>query len=165
MPYCWITHDSKLGAYEISFEVPRTKQFKFEQVTNCTAFIKTIFPASHRSYDPVTKIWVVLAPEERMVAVRAVITGQGFKIIEKTKKIIEDFFYNQAPAFAVETKETLASKLETLLTINIITTPFDELKKAYRRKALELHPDRNNGDGARMSELNAVWTAFNRINV
>ncbi|MDH4144549.1 MAG: J domain-containing protein [Acidimicrobiia bacterium] len=38
----------------------------------------------------------------------------------------------------------------------------EEIKKAYRRKALELHPDRNNGDGAQelMAEVNKAYTTL-----
>ena len=34
-------------------------------------------------------------------------------------------------------------------------------KKSYRMKALALHPDRNGGDGAKMSELNMYWQVYN----
>lgn len=33
----------------------------------------------------------------------------------------------------------------------------DEAIKAYRKAAMLLHPDRNGGDGSKMSELNSVW--------
>lgn len=33
-------------------------------------------------------------------------------------------------------------------------------KKLYRAAALKCHPDRNNGDGSKMSVLNAIWSVY-----
>ena len=68
----------------------------------------------------------------------------------------EEFFYNHgAPAPAITlTKEQIAEKLSILMG-DVID------KSAYRKAALRLHPDRNNGDGSRMSELNMLWGLYN----
>ena len=72
----------------------------------------------------------------------------------------EDFFYNYGNPVAAPTltKETIMAKLLTLLEV---TDSSQINKKAYRRAALRLHPDRNNGDGSRMSELNMFWSMYN----
>lgn len=36
-------------------------------------------------------------------------------------------------------------------------------KKFYLRAALALHPDRNNGDGSKMSELNMLWQEYVKL--
>jgi hypothetical protein len=68
----------------------------------------------------------------------------------------EDFFYQQsAPAKTPAlTKETVAAKLSDLM------GPVLD-KRAYRQAALRYHPDRNNGDGSKMSELNMLWSVYN----
>jgi hypothetical protein len=76
----------------------------------------------------------------------------------------EDFFHAPPPAKKVELSgEALYSALSSLLGIELSLfkslNPAD-LKKAYRSAALRLHPDRNNGDGSRMSELNALWSIY-----
>jgi curved DNA-binding protein CbpA len=52
------------------------------------------------------------------------------------------------------TKETLEQKLKQLMGETLD-------KSSYRRAALKYHPDRNNGDGSKMSELNSLWSVYN----
>jgi hypothetical protein len=68
----------------------------------------------------------------------------------------EDFFYNYGKpiAQAAMTKETLEQKLKQLMGETLD-------KSSYRRAALKYHPDRNNGDGTKMSELNMLWSVYN----
>lgn len=85
----------------------------------------------------------------------------------KRKKIDPaEFFYNHgvAQATPVLTKEQVIAKLAPLLlsTEDIIgRAEKAELKKLYRAAAMRLHPDRNNGDGSRMSDLNMLWSIYN----
>ena len=78
----------------------------------------------------------------------------------------EDFFYNpHASAGTAElTGQALAQKLSTLLSLSVeeLKNINDDkiLKKYYRVAALKLHPDRNNGDGSKMSELNMLWGIY-----
>ena len=137
-------------------------------------------PIANYSYEPVTKIWSYLGSygvnctygEEVLKKLEAVsmALGTAYKAIPvidlaaqavydkvdlslRTGKLkAEDFFYNHGTAVAapVLTKETLEQKLCVL----IGTAPD---KKSYRQAALRFHPDRNNGDGSKMSELNMLW--------
>lgn len=77
----------------------------------------------------------------------------------------EDFFYTpSAPAPSGPSTEELRSQLASRLGISIAELNSADkltLKKWYRVKALEYHPDRNNGDGSRMTELNYLWQVYN----
>jgi hypothetical protein len=132
--------------------------------------LKATIPASNRMYDPASKIWTVTAQafnSLKMVMDALKIQSQQYPSglgLEAAKTIDpNNFFHNPTPAPAVETKESLKAKLEKLLdsTIDIAFMSDGELKKLYRRKAMELHPDRNNEDGSKMSELNSIWSAYN----
>jgi hypothetical protein len=87
-----------------------------------------------------------------------------------TLESFEEFFEtppSQGPQ--VKSKAELLSALEHILKSNNILVSIREdisisdLKPHYRRAALLLHPDRNNGDGSRMSELNAIWAQLQPI--
>lgn len=133
-------------------------------------------PVAQRSYDESTKVWsyfedwgtqvieklkevtatvsVIQCVEVQDLAAQAVnnrVDLSGCKAVRP-----EDFFYNYGKPVAAPplSKETVAAKLKTLMG--------DVLdKSAYRRAALRYHPDRNNGDGSKMSELNSLWSVYN----
>jgi hypothetical protein len=77
----------------------------------------------------------------------------------KPKMSAEEFFYNHAaPAAQPEmTKESISSQLAELIGVSIDAID----KKTYRQAALRYHPDRNNGDGSKMSTLNMLWRVWN----
>lgn len=145
-------------------------------------------PPSERTYDPKTHIWII--PKDkfntflsmrgtlvRIIAgfiehtdLEAWIHGREEKQDSKTIPRVEDFFYTYgqpAPTVPVS-KESIALQLEKLFKLVepdfiIISADKTELQKLYRRTALLLHPDRNSGDGSKMSELNYLWQTFNKI--
>lgn len=157
-------HDSHLGAYLINFKYSK---YEWDKVKGMVGIMKLAIPASDRLYDPVTHEWTITEKywnsEANPFKLFELLTQSGFKL--KEKKIIhaEDFFYNDfVDNTPKETKDSLAAKLVDML--GITAQELQDaglLKKIYRRKALELHPDRNGGDGSRMSELNSVWSAYN----
>jgi hypothetical protein len=74
----------------------------------------------------------------------------------------ENFYYSQVPEVSKVPKDN--EKLASLLGIQeneLTSLPKAELKKFYRKAALRFHPDRNQGDESKMSELNVLWGAFN----
>ena len=76
----------------------------------------------------------------------------------------EDFFHapvsQSTELSGVELQKALCSALQIDLPRLAILAPVD-LKSLYRRRAMALHPDRNNGDGTAMSELNYLWRLYN----
>lgn len=152
-----VLHDKKLGAYNIGFKFSK---WEWSQVEAIVAMMKMAIPASDRLYEPASKEWSISAKYYPWL--EELFKKSNFNIIIEKVVNPEDFFYsNFTDSTPQVSKETLAGQLVKLLGI----TP-DELndagllKKAYRRKALELHPDRNAGDGTAMSSLNEIWNAY-----
>ena len=142
-------------------------------------------PVSNYSYDPALKVWSYFGQygvsstygETVISKIEAVVklVGQSFTAIEvedlagqavnnyvdlsgKRKKIRdEEFFYNHGQAVnkPALTREEIEKKLVVLLGSSTAD------KKSYRAAALRLHPDRNDGDGSKMSELNMLWQLWN----
>lgn len=83
--------------------------------------------------------------------------AMNHKVSLKKRVDVRDFFYQQVPVAATPTltKEQVAAKLRLILGTDTVD------KSSYRRAALRLHPDRNNGDGKPMSELNMLWQVYN----
>lgn len=160
-----VTHVSELDAYDLKFVMPG--RHNWDEVKGLIQVLKATIPASNREYHPDTKVWTLLADSYKQF--EFVLKAANAQIIyiqeSKTKPMTpENFFYSysEPASSSKETKESLMDKLQKLL--GCATADFGDsakLKQLYRRKALEFHPDRNNGDGTRMSELNSIWSAFN----
>lgn len=76
---------------------------------------------------------------------------------------VEEFFYQDASPKELS-GEALHKALATMLLLEVSSLKIrteSELKKQYRLRAMALHPDRNNGDGSQMAELNRLWSLFN----
>jgi len=133
-------------------------------------------PVAQRSYDPATNVWSYfdewgqftldrlvtvtdsIAQKVTLIEVQDLVAQAVNKRISLSSKRVrpEDFFYNYGKpvAQAAMTKETVAQRLKQLMGDTLD-------KSSYRRAALKYHPDRNNGDGSKMSELNMLWSVYN----
>jgi hypothetical protein len=133
-------------------------------------------PVAQRSYDPATNVWSYfdewgqftldrlvtvtdsIAQKVTLIEVQDLVAQAVNKRISLSSKRVrpEDFFYNygKSVAQAAMTKETVAQRLKQLMGETLD-------KSSYRRAALKYHPDRNNGDGSKMSELNMLWSVYN----
>jgi hypothetical protein len=142
-------------------------------------------PVAKRSYDDATKIWTYFDEwgDTLFTQLKAVFTSDKLEFVEiedlaaqcvnsfispNKKKAVkpEDFFYNHAATGSTSgmTKESIVDKLAALLEVDVSQLAArqpSELKQLYRKAALRLHPDRNNGDGSRMSDLNMYWRVYN----
>lgn len=153
-----VQHDEALGAYVFRFVY---KKYQWDSVKGIIDVIKVLIPASDREYNPSSKEWTIL--ETSWPKLQDIIKAARFNITEEKVLRAEDFHYDYSmPTSTVVSKDTLAAQLIKLLEIDKEDlTDAIKTKKAYRRKALEWHPDRNNGDGTRMSELNSIWNQYN----
>jgi hypothetical protein len=147
------------------------------ELPDFVALLKTLIPASDRVWNPTIKCWLVsphsfavakdlltssLLIDYQFVPDISTVTNLNQAQPKATTFTTSDFFYNTTPVKTVESKESLQQKLAALLQIpiSILTDPI-AAKRAYRTTALKLHPDRNNGDGSKMSELNLLWSLWN----
>jgi hypothetical protein len=159
------------GKLAISF-LNKTENMIFEI---CKLALKHA-PVAQRSYDPATCVWSYfdewgqftldrlvtvtdsIAHKVALIEVQDLAAQAVNKRISLSSKHVrpEDFFYNYGKTVAAPqmTKETVAQRLKQLMGETID-------KAAYRRAALKYHPDRNNGDGSKMSELNMLWSVYN----
>ena len=142
---------------------------------------------SERNYDPDTKIWSFFNQYGKAVhdsiknsplSAAGVLFQQVDNLAEQVKsgKGIakashsynpDDFFYQQsAPVSTGPSIADVKTKLASILMLpsgesDFATLEEGELKKLYRKAALRLHPDRNNGDAKGMTELNYLWQVYN----
>lgn len=167
----------------IAYDLTVTKSYHRDGFTQLKSFVdllKSQVPASNRVYDPQTKMWTIeksifdnhLLKLMDMLKIKYV-KGKPYTYTnpyaansasaQMPKIDPNNFFYNTTPAPAVQTRESITESLAKILGVppSALAQPIDQVKKLYRRKALELHPDRNNGDGSKMSELNSLWSVFN----
>jgi predicted NAD-dependent protein-ADP-ribosyltransferase YbiA (DUF1768 family) len=142
-------HDKSMGAWSVHFQAGR---YDWSRVKAILEVMKMKVPSSDRDYDPTTKTWTIL--EKHWDFIKQIVVAASFDLKEEKEVDYQDFFYNTAPEAHIESHESLHAKLEAILGKGFT-------KKTYLRKALEWHPDRNGGDGSKMSELNSLWSAYN----
>jgi hypothetical protein len=152
----------------------------------CKAVLKWP-PLSNYSYDPAIKCWSyfgqygvnstygeVVIEKLKAVCSALLSTFEAFPIQDLASQALnnsvnmnshsashlkaEDFFYQKEPA-QLGSSTLSKEELEQKLTALIGSAPD---KKSYRRAALRLHPDMNNGDGSKMSELNMLWQLWQK---
>lgn len=151
----------------IEFEIKATpkKGYWAQNVQPAIDTFKALVPGTAREFNFDTKKWGVAA--EYWEPVKLIFEHTGFLIrevtepdgpkIEVPKEYAENFHYE--PELVKESAITVAKQLSQYLGVEITTQELSELKKLYRQKAREYHPDYG-GDADKMSELNRLWTLY-----
>src|SRR5580704_11550353 len=140
------------------------------------------FTISERNYDLRRKCWFI--PSELSINfINGInhLINEGklrFWTIEDRRENIESFdsFFTEEARTGVSSpkpvsKDELIDKFAILIlssTNTHLTLPkteptLTELKPFYRKAALALHPDRNNGDHSKMAELNVIWAQLQTL--
>lgn len=142
---CRIWWVVKTQSYNIS--TPFNKQF--------VELIKMSIPIGQRDYDENTKIWTFTEEHfEKMRDVAKMIWKLPGEVVIESKQDAEDAEAKKRAEAATHVhKAPIASVLNDFLML----LPNDALVAAYRRAAMELHPDKQGGSSEKMSHLNTLW--------
>ena len=124
--------------------------------------LKFTIPASHRTYDPKLKMWLLDIDENIFEAIEMILRAKFTSVIIKTKKEIEDEwsqFNNTTTPIKIEDElKTFVSMIRLAgLEVEDKPTNGEAATKLYRRAAMFLHPDRNPENAPNMSSLNASF--------
>lgn len=135
-----------VGCYALKFESIGNH---WDSVKGVIDWLKLTVPSGEREYDDVDKTWFV--HEKFFKVIKEVIEANPdfiCTILEKPENI---------PAVTFVPVENYIAKFKELTGEDITSLEYEKALKLYRRNSLRLHPDRNGGDGSKMSELNQAW--------
>ncbi len=143
---------TKSSAYAIKFN----DTYHWDQMQIFIQYLKNI-PYGERDYDPENKVWYLM--EKHL---------DGFKSMMEMipEHFVIDFQgkpENQPYVGKFVSVDTYLDQFQILTTYNLRTMKYDEAKKVYRKCAMLWHPDRNNGDAGRMTEINECWSNIERL--
>lgn len=116
--------------------------------------VKKHIPISDRSYDSSTKMWTFI--EKHLAPLQNLIALCGLKAVVITRHQAETTT-TQQPLLACNVKS-----LDVVLLEFVRLLPYEAAKAAYRRAALDLHPDKNNGASDHMTLLNTAWDRISK---
>lgn len=160
-------------------DTPDFTRFDFEVWTEegkiLKAFIDTVIQRADKVFDFKRKCWFIKTElvDSLLLGINTLIsqgTLRAYDITDnrETVESFEDFFTDQAKGQIAEgkklskeeaSKQFLAILSSCSISYNwLSTTTIVDVKPYYRKAALALHPDRNNGDGTKMAQLNVIWS-------
>jgi hypothetical protein len=126
---------------------------------NFIEFLKAKIPGPQRAWDSDMKQWRVEDGWERVLITLATELWGAGSISFRSRAEVEQeqvqLANAQREAFmsALPPKERACFEFFELCSL-------DALKAAFRKMALELHPDRNNGSAEKMTRLNTAWSTL-----
>jgi hypothetical protein len=139
----------------------------YDSTNACWSFFGQYGVKSTYGEEILNKLYAVCKPvgqldfiEVKNLAAQALNHRVDLSKPQKDKIKADEFFYNKGTPFASAalTRDTIQQKLCALLGVGDAAA-ID--KRSYRAAAMKFHPDLNNGDGSKMSELNMLWRLYN----
>jgi hypothetical protein len=167
---CKILWDDSVDAYRVA--TPYNPEF--------VELLKQLIPGPARVWDKVAKIWTVTEPYVNAVKdlIEKIYGKQNVTFVSKqhaaqiaAQRVAAAAAYQaQAASGAssnyqyVPPKQPMQSggSLDTAMLLFCKTLTYEAAKAAYRRAALELHPDKNAGDSSKMTVLNTSWARIEK---
>jgi hypothetical protein len=142
---CRIVWDVKIQAYKVS--TPYSQAF--------VDLIKLAIPVGQRDWKPAERYWIVTEPYgDALKKVAETIWKLTGEVVMESKADAEaEEAKRRAEAATHVHKAPIASVLNEFLML----LPNDALVAAYRRAAMELHPDKQGGSPEKMAYLNTLW--------
>jgi hypothetical protein len=126
--------------------------------------LKALIPSGDRSWDPQAKMWYVKEPYGE--ALRSLfVTGFGIHAVSFTSKTVAEQAQQntqQRTSSQGAMLNTSAGSTEDAMVAFFMLLSYDAAKAAYRRAAMDLHPDKQSGDGTKMSKLNDLWARLEK---
>lgn len=154
-PTIRIFWDTSIAAYRVSSPYNET----------LVDFLSKQIPVSDRSYDTATRIWTIV--ERQLAPLENLLKMLNFKTTIITRAQAEAAAQKQAQTQAAGTSSrditsTSRRPLDAVILEFVRMLPYDAAKAAYRRAAIELHPDKNPDNASKMSTLNTAWTRIEK---
>jgi hypothetical protein len=126
--------------------------------------LKALIPSGDRSWDPTSKMWYVKEPYGE--ALRSLfVTGFGIHAVSFTSKTVAEQAQQTSQHRSTSQGamlNTSAGTTEDAMVAFFMLLSYDAAKAAYRRAAMDLHPDKQSGDGTKMSKLNDLWARLEK---
>jgi hypothetical protein len=146
---CTILWDAASQAYTV--QVPYDPNF--------IEFLKAKVPGPQRAWDPDAKVWRVEDSWEKvLIALATELWGAG-SVSFRSKADVEQELIQLARAQREAFMQALPPKERACFEFFELCS-LDALRAAFRKMAVELHPDKNGGDAERMTRLNTAWSTL-----
>jgi len=151
---CRIWYDVQAQAYVVSSSYS-------EKLVDA---LKTLIPSGDRNFDPQTKFWYL--KEAYGEAIRSIATSAfGIHAVSFTSKQVAEQASQQSYQRTTSAGASLnpsSGTTEDAICAFFALLSYDAAKSAYRRAALDTHPDKQNGDATKMSRLNDLWSRIEK---
>jgi hypothetical protein len=120
--------------------------------------LKFVVPVNERSFDPQTKFWYVKEAYGEMIReVSEKAFGKGSVSFTSRQVAEQSQQRTWQSGSRTGVLNVASSPIEDCILSFFRLLSYDSAKAAYRKAAMELHPDRANGDASKMSRLNEFW--------
>lgn len=142
-----LSWNTSLGMYSLIF----ANTNHWDEMQECIRTLKQMIPLSERDYTgPPEYTWYI---HEKW--------SEPMRVLLENIKVF-DFTFIGKPEGQTSTVKYIPTDIylasfTNLSGVDVKDMEFGAAKKIYFKTSMKLHPDRNNGDGSKMTELNVAW--------